>query len=85
MPSSPEADPKPAVAVSPFERDIDSGLVRMGPDGKPYTVTTWATVDLEPAKRGSRQPPIRCSSSGPTVKRSSTSVGRTCSTARRSR
>lgn len=35
-----------------LEQDLNTGLVRMAPSGEPYTVTTWAAVDLEAVKSG---------------------------------
>ncbi len=40
----------------PLERDIAAGRARIGPNGEPYTVTTWAAVDLEPIKSGDPRP-----------------------------
>ena len=41
---------------SPLERDIEAGRARIGPDGEPYMVTSWATVDLEVVKSGEPRP-----------------------------
>jgi hypothetical protein len=46
---------------SRVERDLDDGIARINPaTGETYSTTSWATVDLEPYKRGERviTPPL---------------------------
>jgi hypothetical protein len=41
--------------ASQFERDLNEGRTRVHPEtGDPYKTTSWASVDLEPYKRGEK-------------------------------
>ncbi|MEO8423521.1 MAG: hypothetical protein ABI595_06355 [Actinomycetota bacterium] len=54
-PSTPSASAAIRVPGN-LERDIDTGGVRIGPNGDPYTVTSWAAIDMDAVRHGKARP-----------------------------